>query len=90
MCLKKSLSIVAVAVFCWTLADHLWSVSVLDYPLLPGLLTPRAIANPAKLDDTLSKQKVGFVAEAPINLTLYSILAFAIASLRSKARVHKL
>jgi len=85
---KRSLPIVVVAVFCWTLADHLWSIPLLDYPLLPGILTHQAIANPAAVNDTLSNQKIGFAAEVFVNLILYSVLAFAIGRFRSKAGTH--
>jgi len=80
------MSIVVLAVVALTLVDHLWWIPALKYPLFPGIMAHRAIADPGSVADTLSKERIGFAAELFVNLAVYSLLTLAALSLRPISR----
>jgi hypothetical protein len=83
---KTLMSMILLAVVCLTLISHIWWAPALEYPLFPGVMVHRAIADPRSANHTLAKEKLGFVAELFANLMAYSSLGFALILLRRSPR----
>jgi hypothetical protein len=81
--MRKTSLWAALAVLSLTLASHYWWIPALNYPLSPGTLASRVVADPTAVNHTLSRAKIGFVTELLVNEAIYLLLTLAALKMRT-------